>query len=359
MLKTKVNLGEKSYPIYITKNFSGLGEALKKAVIGGKIVVITDSNVKNIYLEDLISLIKAAGYQVFSYVIEAGEASKNLDTLRNIFNELITLQLDRNSSIIALGGGVTGDVAGFAAASWLRGVNFIQIPTSLLAQVDSSIGGKVAVDFKKIKNIIGAFYQPKLVYINVNTLKTLSEREFRSGLAEIIKHSIIRDKEFFDYLESNIETLLSRDENALLYTIKKSCEIKATVVAADEKEEEERAMLNFGHTIGHAVESISAFNLLHGECVSIGMVGAFKLALKLGITEQSSLNRVTKLLKKIGLPVCVEAFDIGKLYQLMLSDKKARNNKLNFILPRNIGEVIQLEIDNEVIIKEVLNELIR
>ncbi len=358
MTKISIRLGERSYPIYITTDFSGLGKALSSAGISGKIAVITDSNVEGYYLAEITTLLSSGGFEVFSHVMAAGEKNKSLDTVRDIYSFLSESKLDRQSTVIALGGGVTGDIAGFAAATFLRGINFIQIPTSLLSQADSSVGGKVGVDFEDKKNIIGAFYQPRFVYINVNTLKTLPERELRNGLAEVVKHAVIMDEEFFDYLDYNMGKIKGLDEDTLLYISRMNCTIKGDVVEKDEKEGDLRAILNFGHTIGHAVESISGFEKLHGECVSVGMAGACRLAQHLGILDKTVAGKVEALLVKAGLPVRFSGFDEDLVYGAMFHDKKIKGGKLTFILPKSIGEVVQLGLDDEILIRKVLAEII-
>lgn len=287
-----IGLGERSYPIYITADYDSIGECLKKAGIKGKIVVITDSNVGKFQMPAFIKTLGYSGYTAEKYFIEPGERSKNLKTIEEIYRYLIKLKLDRESTLIALGGGVVGDITGFVAATYLRGINFIQVPTTLLAQVDSSVGGKTGVDFEGAKNIIGAFYQPKFVYVNVNSLKTLPVKELKSGLAEVIKHGIIRDSNFFNYIDNNMEKILNYDEDVLKYVIKTNCLIKGKVVEQDEKETGLRAILNFGHTIGHAIESVSDFQLLHGECISIGMVGACKIAQYMGMVDDDSMDSI-------------------------------------------------------------------
>lgn len=358
MIKLNINLAERSYPIYITSDFSSLGKACQNARLSGKLVIVTDSNVDGIFGDECMELLSAAGFEAYKYVIPAGEKNKTLDTVKEIYKYLADLKLDRLSSLLALGGGVTGDVAGFAAATYLRGINFIQIPTTLLAQADSSVGGKVGVDFESHKNIVGAFYQPKFVYINVNTLKTLPERELKSGLGEVIKHGLIVDSDFYEYIDYNMKRIFAFEENALTYMTKMNCSIKGGVVEQDEKESGLRAILNFGHTIGHAVETVSGFGLLHGECVSIGMMGAYKLAVKLGMTDTATAARVEDTLENAGLPVKLKDFDVQKVYDAMFHDKKAKGGKLTFVLPKGIGEVIQCSIDNEELLREVLTELL-
>lgn len=359
MLKMNLNLGDRGYPIYISTDFTGLGKALTAARPGGKVVVVTDSNVEGFYGGDCMDILKDAGFEVSSHVIEAGEKHKNLDTVRDLYGSLLELKLDRNSTLLALGGGVTGDITGFAAATYLRGINFVQVPTTLLAQADSSVGGKTGVDFGGSKNIIGAFYQPRFVFINVNTLRTLPLRELRSGLAEAVKHGLILDPDFFEYIDYNMKKIFAFDENVLQYIAKMNCSIKGGVVEQDEREGDLRAILNFGHTMGHAIESVSKFSMLHGECVSVGIIGAYKLAVELGMTDKELLARVEAVFEKLGLPIRLPGFDVNAVYERMFHDKKIKGGKLNFILPRNIGEVIQISLEDEELIKRVLTDLFK
>ncbi len=358
MIKMNVNLGDRGYPIYVTPDFSGLGKACAGAKLFGKMVVVTDSNVEKHYCDACISALSETGAEVSRHVIPAGEKSKNLDTVKELYSSLVSLKLDRQSTLIALGGGVVGDITGFAAATFLRGINFVQIPTSLLAQADSSIGGKTGVDFEGGKNLIGAFYQPRFVFINVNTLRTLPERELKSGLAEVIKHGLILDGDFYEYIDYNIGKIMSFDENVLQYITKMNCSIKGKVVEQDEREGGLRAILNFGHTIGHAVESVSGFTMLHGECVSVGIAGAYRLALKLGMVDAKMTGAVETTLKKAGLPVKVQKMSAKAIYDQMFYDKKIVDGKLNFVLPKGIGDVIQCTVENDDLIREVLSELI-
>jgi len=358
VIKLNINLNERSYPIYITTDYNDLKSSLDNAKINGKVVLITDTNVDKCQSQQCMESLKRYDGEVHKYVIEAGEKSKNLDTVKDIYKFLIDLKLDRNSTLIALGGGVVGDITGFVAATFLRGINFVQIPTSLLAQSDSSVGGKVGVDFEGSKNIIGAFYQPKFVYININTLKTLPKRELQAGLAEVVKHGIIQDSDFFEYIDYNVNKIFNFDENVLQYITKVNCSIKGSVVEKDEKESGLRAILNFGHTIGHAIETVMDFELLHGECVALGMIGAFKMAQYLEMVEPEIVEKVQNTLMKIGLPVRLEGIDVDKVYNQMFYDKKVKGDKLNFILPRkNIGEVIQCIIDDEALIKRAISDL--
>ncbi|NJD03657.1 MAG: 3-dehydroquinate synthase [Ruminiclostridium sp.] len=358
MLKLNVNLDKRSYPIYIETDFSGLGKACLSARLSGKLVVITDGNVEKYYLDECSRQLSDTGFEVFRYVIPAGEKNKNLDTVRGIYGYLAGLKLDRQAALIALGGGVTGDITGFAAATYLRGISFIQVPTTLLAQADSSVGGKVGVDFEGHKNIIGSFYQPRFVYIDVNTLRTLPVRELRSGLAEVIKHGLILDGDFYEYIDYNMKKIFTFDDNVLQYLAKMNCTIKGSVVEQDEKEGGLRAILNFGHTFGHAVETVSDFALAHGECVSVGIAGACRLAQRLEMIDGNIVQKITGTLDKAGLPIKLTGFDVEKVYETMFHDKKVKGGKLNFVLPKGIGEVIQCSLDDEKLIKAVLSELL-
>jgi len=358
VIKLNINLGERSYPIYITTDYSGLTSSLNNKKVRGKIVVLTDTNVDKCQADKCMDSLKSYEGEIYKYVIQAGEKSKNLDTIKDIYKFLIDLKLDRDSTLIALGGGVVGDITGFAAATFLRGINFVQVPTSLLAQSDSSVGGKVGVDFYGSKNIIGAFYQPKFVYINVNSLKTLPKRELQAGLAEVVKHGIIQDIDFFYYIDENVDKIFAFNEDVMQYLAKVNCSIKGNVVEKDEKESGLRAILNFGHTIGHAIETVMDFRLLHGECVSLGMVAAFKMAQYLEMVDQDLVEKVSNTLEKIGLPVTLEDIDVEKVYKQMFFDKKMKGNKLTFVLPRKkIGEVIQCTIDDEELIKRAISDL--
>lgn len=359
MLKVNINLAERSYPIYITTDFAGIGKCAASAYINGRVVLVTDTNVDGFHSEACIEGLRAAGYEVAKYVIPAGENSKSLDTVREIYRFLLARKLDRQSALIALGGGVTGDITGFAAATYLRGISFIQAPTSLLAQADSSVGGKVGVDFEGSKNMVGAFYQPRLVYVNVNSLKSLPRREMSSGLAEIIKHGIIADEDFFDYVEYNTGKIMTFDEDVLQYITKVNCSIKGSIVQQDERESDLRAHLNFGHTYGHAIESVSNFELLHGECVALGIICAFKLARLLAMTDAQQEARVEKVLTGAGLPVRINGLDTDKIFRQMFNDKKVSRDRLVFILPRAIGNVLRVAVEDEELIRAALVEVVR
>jgi 3-dehydroquinate synthase len=358
MVKVNINLGERSYPIHITSDYKGFGKSISTAKLTGKLVVVTDTNVDKHQVKVFMEALESSGLSADKFVIPAGETNKNLDTVREIYKFLLSLKLDRNSTLIALGGGVVGDITGFVAATFLRGINFIQVPTTSLAQADSSVGGKVGVDFEGAKNVIGAFYQPKFVYMNVSTLKTLPKRDMISGLAEVVKHGIISDSEFFEFIDYNVKKIFNFDNDVLQYLAKVNCSIKGRIVEQDEKESGLRKNLNFGHTIGHAIESVSNFDLMHGECVSIGMVGAFRMARRLEMIGDDTVNKVINTLEKIGLPVRLHSLNVENVYKQMFYDKKIENNKLLFILPKAIGEVVQVSIDDEKLIKRVLADLV-
>lgn len=357
MIRHTINLKDRSYPICITTSFEELGKEMLALRTGKKAVVITDQNVDMHYSEECMKELQDSGFEIYKHVLAPGEQHKTLDTVYDIYKKLFEYKLDRTSTLIALGGGVVGDITGFAAATYMRGINFVQIPTTLLAQADSSVGGKTGVDFDGHKNAIGAFYQPKLVFINVNTIRSLPRREISAGLAEVIKHGLIMDEEYCDYLNYNAKKIFGFNENVLQYLAKKNCSIKGQVVELDEKEDDLRAILNFGHTIGHAVETVQNFKLLHGECVSIGIVGAFRMAFYMDILPETVVEEVKKTLCKLELPVSLSGMDIEKVYNQMYYDKKVKDSKLKFVLPRKIGEVFQCTIDDTGLIKKVLHDL--
>lgn len=341
MEKLFVDLGENSYEILLTDSFSSLTKALEDINAPKKLLVVTDSNVQKLYADEVNGLLLQNGYDSDVYVLEAGEENKNMDSILGICKACIDHEMDRKSMIVALGGGVVGDMAGFAAAIYMRGIDFVQIPTTLLSQSDSSVGGKTGIDFMNSKNILGAFHQPKLVYINVGTLKTLPKEQFVSGMGEVIKHGIIRNADFFDYLEENSDKIKTLESETLIKMDKINCSVKADVVEQDEKENGLRAILNFGHTIGHAVESAYNFKMTHGECVGIGMVGASYIAYKRGIIETENLNRIENILRLYDFKIRVKLPEKEEVFAFMQKDKKKVGGKLKFVLPVKIGEVTQ------------------
>lgn len=361
MIKISVSLGDKSYPILIENSFGALGKIMKQYLSQetSKVFIVVDNNVEPLYCMDIENSFMQHCKQVEKIVIPSGESNKTLDTVALIYSTLLEYGADRKSAIAALGGGVTGDMAGFAAATYLRGIKYIQIPTTLLSQADSSVGGKVGVDFKGYKNMIGSFYQPSFVYININTLKTLPRSEMMSGLAETIKHAAIYDEEFFDYIEYNINKIYAYDEETLLYIAKKNCSIKSEIVSQDEKEEGIRAILNFGHTFGHAFEKISDFAIPHGNAVVLGMICAYKLSESLGICSPDYTKRFINLIEKAGYETKLPYNNncLPEIIEIMKKDKKVKNNRLRFILPRKIGEVCEMFIDDMNIIQKALNSV--
>ncbi|MDY3927792.1 MAG: 3-dehydroquinate synthase [Clostridia bacterium] len=339
MERLPVNLGKDSYYIYFEESFDNLSNVLEDLNIGKKLLIVTDSNVEKLYLTEVYDLLKSIGYDVGAYAFKAGEASKDMNTILDICKACMEHGMDRKSSIIALGGGVVGDMAGFAASIYMRGIDFVQVPTTLLSQSDSSVGGKTGVDFGGAKNILGAFHQPKAVYINVSTLKSLPKIEFISGMGEVIKHGIIRDRKFFDYLIENSEKIKKLENAVLMKMAYTNCSIKASVVESDEKELGVRADLNFGHTIGHAIEGYYQFKLTHGECVGLGMMAASCIAYKRGILEKSELDKIEKALTVYSFKTKVKIVNCQAVKELMNKDKKRVNGKINFILPSEIGKV--------------------
>ncbi|MGH8751086.1 MAG: 3-dehydroquinate synthase [Burkholderiales bacterium] len=334
-----VALAERSYPIHIGEHLLAHAELLLPALAQKKTAVVTNTTVAKLYLDPLSAALVEQGVEVIDIVLPDGEQHKNSETLNRVFSALLENRCERKTTIIALGGGVIGDLAGFAAATYQRGVPYIQIPTTLLAQVDSSIGGKTAINHPLGKNMIGAFHQPKLVLADTATLHTLPERELSAGLAEVIKYGLIRDPGFFNWLESNMEKLMARDAQALAYAIRRSCENKAQVVAADERENGIRALLNLGHTFGHAIEAGLGYGKwLHGEAVAAGTVLSLRLSLHLGLIGEPEIERIVQLYRRARLPVAAPDLGAARYRELMQVDKKVEGGKIRFILLKKIGE---------------------
>lgn len=346
----QVQLPERSYPIIIGDRLLEDGDMLARHIVGKQLVIVTNSVVAPLYLDGLVEQLRKLGKQVDAIVLPDGEETKNWHSLMQIFDELLRLQCDRKMTLIALGGGVIGDMTGFAAATYMRGVKFIQIPTTLLAQVDSSVGGKTGINHPLGKNMIGAFYQPQCVLADTSTLNTLPDRELSAGLAEVIKHGAIIDPKFFDWIETTMPLLRSKDAKALTYAIKRSCEIKAEVVRQDERESGIRAILNFGHTFGHAIESGLGFGKwLHGEAVGCGMVMAAELSLRMGHIDYVSKVRLTKLVEAAGLPILPPDFSVKEWVQWMSVDKKNEGGKIKFILLKPLGKSLITEVPDELL----------
>lgn len=350
MNKIKVDLKENSYSIVVGVDIlKDLGRALKEEKWGKDIFIITDPLVNELYGDAVRKSLKE--FKVNTIEVPRGERFKTAKTLQTIYDQLVKFSAHRDALIIALGGGVIGDMAGFAAATYMRGINYIQVPTTLLAQVDAAIGGKTGVNHSKGKNLIGAFYQPKLVYIDIGTLSTLAAREIRTGLAEVVKYGIIKDEGFFVFLENNnhhLNTKAFESFDTLRASLKvwttivaESAKIKASVVGQDEKEANLRMILNFGHTIGHAIETLTKYNSFnHGEAVSIGMVAAANIAVKIGIFENKMCQRIVDLLDSLGLPTQLKGLSADKIIKVLEIDKKVMSNKLRLVLPEKIGKVI-------------------
>ena len=340
MISLKVNLGERSYPICIGQDLLSQSELLTQHIPGNSALIVTNETVAPLYLSKVEESLADIRHK--SLVLPDGEEYKNLDVLTTIYDFLLKNKYDRNTTLIALGGGVIGDITGFAAASYQRGVHLIQIPTTLLSQVDSSVGGKTAVNHPLGKNMIGAFYQPKAVIADTSTLNTLEDRQLSSGISEVIKYGLIRDLEFLEWLEENMDKLLDRDPEALAFAIERSCQNKAEVVAADEKESGQRALLNLGHTFGHAIEAGMGYGAwLHGEAVATGMIMAARLSNKLGWISEDDVDRTINIVERANLPVTAPAkMTSDRFLELMSVDKKVSDGVLKLVLYKSIGNAV-------------------
>jgi 3-dehydroquinate synthase len=333
-----VELADKSYPIYIGSNLLSSKSLLSDHIQGKQVMIVTNSTIAPLYLEKLKDAL--SDFNVESVVLPDGEEFKTLETLNKVFDALLKAKFDRSSTLVALGGGVVGDITGYAAASYQRGVNFIQVPTSLLSQVDSSVGGKTGVNHELGKNMIGAFYQPKAVIIDVDTLDTLSDQEYSAGMAEVIKYGLLGNADFFYMLETNIEAIMARNKDLIIEIIFNSCKDKASIVALDEFERGKRALLNLGHTFGHGIENAFGYgNYLHGEAVSIGMVMATKLSMDEGYLSNEDAIRVESILSKADLPISIKK-SIGSetLIEAMSLDKKSIDGKIRLVLLKALGD---------------------
>lgn len=348
----RVELGDQAYDIHIGKHcLSGLPGLLTGVPRGSRSILVSDELVFSLYGDQFLEILQSAGLKVETAVLKGGESCKNLDTLGWLYEQMIEKGLDRQSTVFALGGGVVGDIAGFAAASFMRGIGYIQLPTSLLAQVDSSVGGKTGVNLPLGKNLVGAFYQPSLVFVDVNLLNTLAEKEYQTGLAEVIKYGIIWDNDFFAYLERNIALIKARDMDCLIHIVSRCCEIKAEIVAQDEKENGLRALLNLGHTFGHAFEALTEYKkFTHGQAVAIGMVYAARLSAALEMLPVSDVERVTALIQNYGLPIHYGDLNPHEIVERMYLDKKSTGGKIKLVLPSAIGrsEVVSGVSDDQI-----------
>ena len=344
MRTLNVDLGSRSYPIHIGSGLLGQAAFVLPHVAQDRAAIVTNTTIAPLYLDKLTGVLSSHGVACVPIVLPDGEAHKNWDTLNLVFDELLKHRCERRTPLIALGGGVIGDIAGFAAAVYQRGVPFIQMPTTLLAQVDSAVGGKTAINHPLGKNMIGAFYHPRVVLADIDTLETLPERELSAGLAEVIKYGAIRDAQFFGWLEANMDRLLAREPEALAHAVERSCRNKAEVVAQDERETGLRALLNFGHTFGHAIEAGTGYGTwLHGEAVAAGMVLGATLAQKLGHLTQGDVARVTELIARARLPVEAPALGVERYLELMGHDKKVEGGRLRFVLLRTVGAAFVTE----------------
>ncbi len=351
MQTLNVALGERSYPIHIGPGLLRQAERLLPHLAQPRVAIVTNTTVGPLYLEALSGTLAGAGVEVIPIILPDGEQYKNWETLNQIFDALLTHRAERKTTLIALGGGVIGDLTGFAAACYQRGVPFIQVPTTLLAQVDSSVGGKTGINHPLGKNMIGAFYQPKLVLADTDTLNTLPDRELSAGLAEVIKYGLIRDLPFLEWLETNLERLVARETQALTYAIYHACRNKAEVVAADERESGQRALLNLGHTFGHAIEAGMGYgNWLHGEAVAAGTMLAAELSRRLGYLTDTDLRRIAALFERARLPVKAPALGVETYLAYMGVDKKVEEGRIRFVLLERLGSAfVTAEVPAEVL----------
>lgn len=360
MEEVRVNLAERSYSIIIGQDLlKNAGAIFKERGIAGKILIVTNPTVAGWYLEPLLQSLTAAGYDAQAMEIPDGEEYKSLEQAGRIYDRLVEEKFDRKSLLVALGGGVIGDLTGFVAATYMRGIKFIQIPTTLLAQVDSSVGGKVAVNHPRGKNLIGSFYQPVLVITDIATLKTLPERELSCGMAEVIKYGVILDENYFRLIMAELALIRSVDPGTMSWVVTGSCQIKAQVVEQDEKESGLRAILNFGHTIGHALESITDYAVFkHGEAVALGMLAAVKIALQMEVLKQPDLyGLLSQFCQELNLPTRIPGLPVKSIYDTIYLDKKVVFGQIRWVLPRDIGAVEVFDNVPSQVVEQVLREM--
>lgn len=356
--------GDFSYEITFQKDFNHISEYLKKLNLNGqKVCIVTDTNVAPLYLEELKAQICDVFSVITDFIFLAGEENKKLDVIRDIYEHLINNHFERKDILLALGGGVVGDMTGFAAATYLRGIEFVQVPTTLLAQVDSSVGGKTGVDFDSYKNMVGAFHQPSLVYMNMKTLNTLPDVEFSCGMGEVLKSALIRDDSFYEWTINHMSEIMDREEDVLTSMVSRCCLIKKTVVENDPTEQGERAILNFGHTIGHAIEKYMNFELLHGQCVALGTCAAAYISNLRGYLTDEELYEIRDMNVGFDLPIAVDFNDASAILDITKSDKKMENGKVKFVLLKSMGHAIIVHdvTDEEILeginfVKGVMNE---
>jgi len=355
MLTLTVALAERSYPIHIGTGLIARAELIVAHLAQPRVAVVTNPVVGELYLESLSNALQKAGVAVVPVILPDGESHKTWETLNIVFDRLLEQRCERKTTLIALGGGVIGDVTGFAAAVYLRGVPFIQVPTTLLAQVDSSVGGKTGINHPLGKNMIGAFHQPRLVLADIDTLQSLPDRELAAGLAEVIKYGLIRDVAFMSWLENNMDQLVARDAQALAYAVRRSCELKAQIVSEDEREADVRALLNLGHTFGHAIEAGLGFGTwLHGEAVAAGSVLAARMSRRMGLINDRDVARAIELFKRAGLPTEAPDLGVARYLDLMGMDKKVEQGRLRLVLLEQIGKAFVTSQFPQEALEEVL-----
>ncbi len=355
MKKVKVRLGSNSYQVHIGSGIlEQAGQQLREEGFGGSLVIVTNPTVQRLYGNALNQNLTGEGFKLVTLEVPDGEEQKSLEAAARLYQELTDAYAERTTPILALGGGVIGDLVGFVAATYLRGVPLIQIPTTLLAQVDSSIGGKVAIDHGQLKNKIGAFYQPRLVISDIDILKTLDTKILSDGLAEVIKYAAIRDKGLLSYIERNLDKVKSLDDGVLEEIVFRSAKIKAEIVEKDEKDLGIRAILNYGHTVGHAIESVSDFKVEHGAAVALGMLAAAKISNKMGILDHNELLRLGGLIQRAGLPTIMPDLDVEEIIQAIKHDKKVLRGKIRFILLKSLGSAFITDEVNLSLVKQIL-----
>lgn len=336
-----VDLGDRSYPIHVGQNLLSRADLILPHIKRKQVAIVTNTTVAPLYLEKVAEPLRSQGVSIIPIVLPDGEQYKNAEVLNTIYDALLANRCERSTTLMALGGGVVGDMCGYAAATFLRGVPFIQVPTTLLSQVDSSVGGKTGINHPLGKNMIGAFYQPQLVLADTDTLNTLPDRELSAGIAEVIKYGLIRDPDFFDWLETNMNLLVARDPHALSYAIYRSCQNKAEVVALDERESGERALLNLGHTFGHAIENGMGYGVwLHGEGVAAGTLLAAQMSQRMDWLTADEVARIARLFRAANLPIEAPALGVEKYLDLMGLDKKVADGKIRLILLQSIGKAV-------------------
>ncbi|OYY48061.1 MAG: 3-dehydroquinate synthase [Methylophilales bacterium 28-44-11] len=358
MQTLEVSLGDRSYPIHIGKGLLTQADLILPHLKRKQVAIVSNTTVAPLYMETLVNTLTQAGVSVIQIILPDGEAYKNSETLNTIYDALLKAHCERNTTLIALGGGVIGDLTGYAAATFLRGVPFIQIPTTLLSQVDSSVGGKTGINHPLGKNMIGAFYQPKLVLADISTLTTLPQREYSAGVAEVIKYGLIRDADFFDWLETNMHLLMALDDQVVAYAIYRSCQNKAEVVVADEHEAGERALLNLGHTFGHAIENAMGYGVwLHGEAVAAGTMLAADLSHRLGWLSTQEIARMDALFKLAKLPLNAPKLSVERYLYLMQLDKKVAEGQIRLVLQQAIGKAVMTADYDKTMLNQTLQAI--